>query len=96
MANKPLILCKWTPGMQLFKISLSFVPVWIKLHNLPIEFCNSICLSYSASGIGKPFYADSVNERQHKLGFARVLVEVNIDSNFPKEVEIVGVDGGGL
>jgi hypothetical protein len=46
IANKPLILRKWTPGMQLLKISLSTVPVWIKMHNLPIEFWNSTCLSY--------------------------------------------------
>jgi hypothetical protein len=38
IANKPLILRKSTPGMQLLKLSLSNVPVWIKLHNLPIEF----------------------------------------------------------
>jgi hypothetical protein len=36
IANKPLILRKWIPGMQLLKISLSTVPIWIKFHNLPI------------------------------------------------------------
>jgi hypothetical protein len=36
IANKPLILCKWTPGIQLLKLSLSSTPIWIKLHNLPI------------------------------------------------------------
>jgi hypothetical protein len=44
MANKPLILQKWTPGTQLLKLSLSFIPVWIKLHNLPIEFWNTTLL----------------------------------------------------
>jgi hypothetical protein len=93
IANKPLILRKWTPGMQLLKLSLSNVPVWIKLHNLPIEFWNNTCLSYVASGVGKPLCADFVTEEQLRLGFARVLVEVNIDSDFPKEIEIVGADG---
>jgi hypothetical protein len=93
MANKPLILRKWTPGMQLLKLSLSSIPVWIKIHNLPVEFWNSICLSYVASGVGKPLCADSVTEEQIRLGFARVLVEINIDSDFPKEVEVVGADG---
>ncbi|XP_059436754.1 uncharacterized protein LOC132169808 [Corylus avellana] len=94
MANKPLILRKWTPGMQLLKISLSSVPVWIKLHNLPIEYWNATCLSYVASGVGKPICADSVTEEQLRLGFARVLVEVDMNSVLPKEIEIVGVDGG--
>jgi hypothetical protein len=93
-ANKPLILRKWTLGMQLLKISLSVVPVWIKIHNLPIEFWNSTCLSYVASGASKPLCADSISEEQIRLGFARVLVEVDIDSMFSKEVEVIGVDGG--
>jgi hypothetical protein len=91
--NKPMILRKWTPGMQLLKISLSTMPIWIKIHNLPIELWNSTCLSYVASGIGKPLCADSVIEEQLRIGFARVLVEVNVDSEFPKEVEVIGVDG---
>jgi hypothetical protein len=75
IANKPLILCKWTPAMQLLKLSLSFVPIWIKLYNLPIEFWDATCLSYVASGVGKPLCADFVTEEQQRLGFARVLVE---------------------
>jgi hypothetical protein len=93
IANKPLILRKWTLGMQLLKISLSTVPVWIKLHNLPIEFWNSTCLSYVASGVGKPLCADSVTEEQLRIGFARVLDEVNVDSEFPKDIEVVGANG---
>ena len=38
ITNKPLILRKWTPGMQLLKISLSIVPVCIKLHILQLNF----------------------------------------------------------
>jgi hypothetical protein len=32
-----------------------------------------------ASGVGKPLCVDSVTEEQLRLGFARVLVKVNID-----------------
>lgn len=93
IANKPLILRKWMPGMQLMKISLSSVPIWIKLRNLPMECWTSLCLSYVASGVGKPLYADSVTEEQKRLGFARVLVEVNVHSLLPKEVSIMLEDG---
>jgi hypothetical protein len=51
-------------------------------------------LSYVASGVGKPLCVDFITEEQIKLGFARVLVEMDIDSIFPKEVEVIGVDGG--
>jgi hypothetical protein len=62
IANKPLILCRWEPGMQLLKLSLKSVPIWIKLNHIPMEFWNSTCLSYVASGIGKPLYVDSITE----------------------------------
>jgi hypothetical protein len=29
VANKPLILRKWQPGMQVLKLSLTYVPVWL-------------------------------------------------------------------
>lgn len=41
IANKPLILRKWEPGMQLLKHSLSKIPIWIKLVHLPMEFWSS-------------------------------------------------------
>jgi len=35
VANKPLILRKWQPGMQVLKLSLTSVPIWVKfLHYL--------------------------------------------------------------
>jgi len=78
VANKPLILRRWTPGMQLLKLSLSSIPIWIKLHNLPMEFWNTTCLSHISSGVGKPLCVDSIIEEQLRLGFARVLVEVDV------------------
>lgn len=47
-----------------------------------------------ASGVGKRLCVDSVTDEQLRLGFARVLVEVNVESDFSKEIEIVGADGG--
>jgi len=93
VANKPLILRRWTPGMQLLKLSLSSIPIWIKLHNLPMEFWNTTCLSHISSGVGKPLCVDSIIEEQLRLGFARVLVEVDVESTFPKEVEVIGFSG---
>ena len=45
-----------------------------------------------ASGFGKALCASFVTEDQLRIGFARVLVEVNVDFEFPKEVEVVGAD----
>jgi hypothetical protein len=56
--------------------------------HLPMEFGSPICLSYVASSFGNPLYADSVTEEQQRLGFAHILVDVNLNSDFPREVEL--------
>lgn len=38
VANKPLVLRKWQPGMQMLNLSLSKVPLWMKIWNLLFEF----------------------------------------------------------
>jgi hypothetical protein len=75
------------PRMQLLKLSLSAIPIWIKLVHLPVEFWNSICLSHVASAVGKPLFVDSIIEEQIRLGFASVLVEVNVDSDLPMKID---------
>ncbi len=69
-------------------LSLKEIPIWIKILHLPIEYWNATCLSYIASGVGKPLFADANTESNSKLGFARVFVEVDIDAKFPTEIEV--------
>jgi hypothetical protein len=93
IVNKPLILRKWRPGMQVLKLTLTTIPIWIKLVHLPLEFWNPICLSRVASGIGKPLFADKITEEHSRLGFARVLVEIDVNSDCPKVIEICKANG---
>lgn len=89
IANKPLILRKWLPGMQVLKLTLSPIP----LVHLPMEFWTLTCLSHVASGVGKPLYADRITEEQKRLGFARLLVEIDTASVCPKEVIVQKENG---
>jgi hypothetical protein len=61
--------------------------------NLPLEFWTTRGLSLAASGVGKPLYADRVTEEQQRLGFARVLVEIDTKSVCPKEIHIRRANG---
>ena len=88
VANKTLILRKWKPGMQPLDLSLIEIPIWIKILRLPLEYWNSKCLSYIASGVGKPLFADANTESNTRLGFARVFVEVDVNAQFPEEIEV--------
>jgi hypothetical protein len=93
IANKPLILRKWRPDMQMLKLTLSSDAVWIKLMNLPLEYWSPNCLSSVASGVGKPLYANKITKEQKRLGFARVLVEIDVSSECPKEIFVSTEDG---
>ncbi|XP_062155298.1 uncharacterized protein LOC133863345 [Alnus glutinosa] len=93
VSNKPLILRKWKPGMQVLKLALSSVPVWVKFLHLPMEFWTSNGLSYVASGVGVPLYANKVTEEQKRLGFAKVLIENDVHSACPKELIICRANG---
>jgi hypothetical protein len=92
VANKPLILRKWTPGLQLLDLALQKIPIWVKIMRLPVEYWNLICLGHIASGVGQPLYADSTTETNRRLGFARVFIEVD-DGEFPTEIEVDMGDG---
>lgn len=83
VVNKPLILRKWTPGMQVLKLTLTSIPIWVKFLHLPLEYWNHACLSHVASGVGRPLYTDFVTEEHKRLGYARVLVEIDVDSECP-------------
>lgn len=96
VANKPLILRKWHLGMQDLKLILTSVPVWVKFLHLPMEYWTPTCLSHVASGVGKPLYADKVTEEQKRLGFARVLVEIDVNSDCPKEIIICRGNGANI
>jgi hypothetical protein len=82
--------------MQIMKLSLSSIPIWVKLMHLPLEYWTSTCLGHAASGIGKPLYVDRNTEEQKRLGYARVLVEIDTSSECPKEILISRAHGSTL
>lgn len=66
----------------------SSIPAWIKIHKLPLEFWTAEGLSCIASTIGKPLYVDKATEKQQRLDFARICIEIDAESDPPDEVQI--------
>ncbi|GJX42803.1 nucleotide-binding alpha-beta plait domain-containing protein [Tanacetum coccineum] len=56
--NMPLILNKWTPSLSLKKDEVTKIPIWVKMHNVPIV-AYSDGLSLIATQIGKPIMLDA-------------------------------------
>ncbi|KAJ0075930.1 hypothetical protein Patl1_35005 [Pistacia atlantica] len=79
--------------MESNKETPRFIPMWVKFYDLPLEMWNPIGLSYIASGVGKPLHMDRVMEEmcRHglgRVGFARILVEVDAARKLPDIVHI--------
>ncbi|XP_058218657.1 uncharacterized protein LOC131329517 isoform X2 [Rhododendron vialii] len=83
-----MVLQQWYPQMELAKVGLSKVPLWIQIFNIPLEYWNGPGLSYIASAVGKPLYANEVTEANQRLSFAWVCFEVDIDSVLPESFEL--------
>ena len=49
----------------------------MKLHNIPLQYWIDEGISYIASAVGKPLYADSLTATRKRISYARVCVEIN-------------------
>lgn len=77
---------KLMPRCFLFRVEdMLSLPTWVQIHGLPLDCWTTTALSKVASVVGKPLHTDQITQTRGKLGFARVLVEV--DATIPKIYE---------
>ncbi|XP_074299770.1 uncharacterized protein LOC141630932 [Silene latifolia] len=81
--NKPVIIKEWHPEMQLVKHEVKRIPLWMKLYDLDVKLWGIECLKKLSSGVGKFIKCDESTFHKNFLGFARIMVEVDIDQSFP-------------
>ncbi|GKD59904.1 cytokinin dehydrogenase 3-like protein [Tanacetum coccineum] len=82
--NNPLILKKWHPDENLLKEDVSTVPVWVKLHGVPVTAFSEDGLSAIATKLGTPLMLDSYTsdmcmQSWGRSSYARVMVELRAD-----------------
>jgi len=87
-AGRQFITKCWEPSMNLAKETYSSIPLWIKIHNLPLKGWSLKGISIMASQIGRSLYANPRTEDRSRLGYARVCVNVDVCSKFPKFIDI--------
>ncbi|XP_071705361.1 uncharacterized protein [Rutidosis leptorrhynchoides] len=85
----PIILNKWSPEITLMKEDLKRVPVWVKLHDIPLAGFTEDGLSSIASKVGIPIMLDSYTSSMcqdawGRPNYARAMLEVTAESD-PKE-----------
>ncbi|GJX73038.1 RNA-directed DNA polymerase, eukaryota, reverse transcriptase zinc-binding domain protein [Tanacetum coccineum] len=81
MRNNPLILKKWHPDENLLKEDVSTVPVWVKLHGVPVTAFSEDGLSVVATKLGTPLKLDSNTsnicmQSWGRSSYARVMIEL--------------------
>lgn len=86
--GQPLILKPWTPDLDLQKMDVEKVPVWIQFHHLPLSCWTPKVLGKIASRIGKPLATDKLTANRDRLAYARVLVEMEIKDNLKYEIPV--------
>ncbi|GJT96978.1 zinc knuckle CX2CX4HX4C containing protein [Tanacetum coccineum] len=80
--SSPIFLYKWSANTKLKKEAVTKVPVWVRIHNVPVVAFSKASLSLIATQLGRPIRLDSctsdmcLNPWGH-TSYARVLVEFN-------------------
>ncbi|PWA91347.1 DUF4283 domain-containing protein [Artemisia annua] len=95
--NKAMVIQRWDASVDLNKVELDVLPIWVKFVNLPLEAWTAKGLSAIASRLGKPVMMDSMTTKMcsqgvGRLGYARVLVEVDAKKGIPDHVDIMYCD----
>ncbi|GKF10015.1 zinc knuckle CX2CX4HX4C containing protein, partial [Tanacetum coccineum] len=81
-----IILKKWSMDTRLLKEELTRIPIWVKLHDVPIQVFEEDGISLISMFIGKPVMLDSYtssmcNDSWGRSSFAQCLIEVNSEAD---------------
>ncbi|GKF22338.1 RNA-directed DNA polymerase, eukaryota, reverse transcriptase zinc-binding domain protein [Tanacetum coccineum] len=95
--GKPLIVQKWDSVVVIKKETPCKILVWIRLYNVPIEAWSIKGISAISSRLGRPIMMDQMTtdmckEGSGRLGYVRVLVEVDAGKEYLEKIEINYVD----
>ncbi|XP_044478338.1 uncharacterized protein LOC123205457 [Mangifera indica] len=91
--GQPFLVRKWTTNLPMVINDVKKVAIWIRMYGIPLEFWTPKGLSYIASAIGSPLYMDSVTEEGTRLEYARVCIEIEVDSGCPDSISLALPNG---
>uniref|UniRef100_A0A5B7BSW9 DUF4283 domain-containing protein n=1 Tax=Davidia involucrata TaxID=16924 RepID=A0A5B7BSW9_DAVIN len=91
--NKPLVLRPWSYDLDIEKEEIDSVPVWIRLPGLKLHMWSTKALSRIARKLGLPLFSDKLTANLSRLAYARICVEIKINSKCSEEIIIENPDG---
>ncbi|XP_019259332.1 PREDICTED: uncharacterized protein LOC109237475 [Nicotiana attenuata] len=84
--KKPVVVKPWEPEVDVSKEKVDRIPVWIRLKGSDIKYWGKNALTKISGMVGKPLKVDRATTNKERLAFARVLVEMSINQQYPKQV----------
>lgn len=67
---------------------VSQMPVWVRLHNLPIHFWDQTILACIGNSIGRFIKMDTQRIEERIFTFARICVEVDLSKGLPGKIKL--------
>ncbi|XP_062098929.1 uncharacterized protein LOC133804790 [Humulus lupulus] len=86
--RKPVLLRPWSTDLDKMRL-VKYVPVWIRLPDLGLQYWGLKSSSALISTIGKPMMMDKVTKDKSMVKFARVLVDVEISDHIPQCINFI-------
>ncbi|XP_022003087.1 uncharacterized protein LOC110900507 [Helianthus annuus] len=100
--NVSIILKEWSASVKLEKEDIQAIPVWVKMHDVPLAAYTEDGISLVASKIGVPKMLDSYTatmcaESWGRSSYARALIEVQAGADLKRSVTVAipSLDGNG-
>ncbi|XP_062099607.1 uncharacterized protein LOC133805439 [Humulus lupulus] len=87
--KKPLVMKSWSALEDFRKETFQKVPIWIQLSNLDLKYWGEKSLYKIVSQIGTPLQIDPITKAKEKFNFARIMIEVSIDQDFPQLISFL-------
>ncbi|XP_021743061.1 uncharacterized protein LOC110709156 isoform X1 [Chenopodium quinoa] len=94
--SRQVIMKKWEPGINLDKEGVCEVPIWVRLPGLQLKFWGQSALMKIGQLIGKPVKTDKVTKNKEKLEYARLMIEVSVDGEYPTKIEFLDEVGANV
>ncbi|XP_074267197.1 uncharacterized protein LOC141590507 [Silene latifolia] len=91
--DKPVIIKEWKLEEELLKHDVSRIPLWVKLYGLDIKFWGVNCLKKICGHVGQYIKCDDATKNRDFMGYARIMVEVQIGQQFPTEISFIDENG---
>ncbi|XP_026458992.1 uncharacterized protein LOC113359600 [Papaver somniferum] len=87
ISGQPFVVRPWSLLIVQELAELKTIPIWINMRNVPLHLWNAKGLGKLASFIDAPLLLDKKISTRSRTPYARVCVEVTVDSDLPSHID---------